>query len=178
MKKVTIRTSKIKIVFGATISLIFSVFSALMLLRPDGLVSYFFRSPELIWLVGFITILFSFISLFYFLKRLFGNGFALIVDEEGIIENTNATSIGFVPWEDVVKIKKTRIASTDFLIIEVRDAKKYIAKSRNFFQTKIMKMNFKYYGTPITINSNTLKCNFTDLEQNVQSIFEEWKAKN
>lgn len=149
-----------------------------MLIDPEHFVSFSFRNEKIIWLVGLVVIALTIPCLFYLFKRLFGDNIALILDGKGITDNSSANSIGFIPWDDVENIKSIKVASTNFLLIELRDPKKYILKSKNIFITRIMKMNLKYYGSPVILSSNSIESNFNDLQRNVIAYFNEWRINN
>lgn len=66
--------------------------------------------------------------------------------------------------------------STKILLIDVNNPEKYIGKAKSRINAKLMRANMKIYETPLSITSNTLKCNFVKLESTIKSEFE--KNKN
>ena len=62
--------------------------------------------------------------------------------------------------------------STKFLLINVTDPEKYIGKAKSGMKAKLMRSNMKMYGTPLSITSNTLKYDFGELEQLIQTEFD------
>jgi len=86
----------------------------------------------------------------------------LIIDSEGIIDNSSAVAAGRVRWDDMTGLTVSKIQSTRFLNILVRSPQACLeGKSR------LMKLagaaNIKMTGTPINISSNALKIKFDDL---------------
>jgi len=95
----------------------------------------------------------------------------LIIDENGITDNSSATSIGLIEWNDITEI---RIANTPkFILINVKNPEKYINKTKNKMKAMLMKMNMKMYGTPLIITLNSLKYDFNELLKIIQIKFEE-----
>ena len=58
--------------------------------------------------------------------------------------------------------------------VYVKNPNKFIESSSGF-KKKIMIANNKMYGTPISITSNTLKCNFDELEKIVLEFYNFYK---
>lgn len=138
----------------------------------------FLANPIVIKTVGIISILFFGATGIYGLQKIFDKRVGLIIDENGITDNTNATSIGLIEWADITEIKTYQVMSTKSLLIKVNNAEKYIGRSKNRIQTNLMKTNMKMVGTPLSITAATLKYKFEDLEQIVQSEFQKYKSKN
>ena len=55
-----------------------------------------------------------------------------LVDEKGITDNTNATSVGLIEWDDITGIDRLEIASSKILIIRTSIAFKLTASKFNF----------------------------------------------
>jgi hypothetical protein len=94
---------------------------------------------------------------------MFDNKVGLTIDENGIIDSTNATSIGLIKWSEITEIKTEQVMSTKFLLIFVKDQRKILEKASGM-KRKLMEANAKMYGTPISITANTLKFDFDKLE--------------
>jgi hypothetical protein len=88
----------------------------------------------------------------------------LIINEDGIIDNTNASSIGLIKWADITEIRTEQVMSTKFLLIYTNNPKQILEKAKGI-KRKLLEGNMKKYGTPLSITSNTIKYNFTDLEK-------------
>jgi hypothetical protein len=48
-------------------------------------------------------------------------------------------------------------------MLQVRNPQDYIDKQTSGFKRKMMQMNYKMYGTPLSITSNGLKVSFDEL---------------
>ncbi len=139
-------------------------------LFADGWEAQFVRA------VGIISILFFGACGLFGFKRLFVNPIGLIIDEKGITDRTNATSIGLVKWEDIITIKTLQVYTNWFLVIYVQNPQDYINKAPNRFIKGTMKANHKLYGSPISIVSTTLAIDFNSLESTVMVAFEKYKT--
>lgn len=133
------------------------------------------RNPMAIKSVGIVGMLFFGATGIYGIRKLFDKKVGLIIDEYGITDNSNASSIGLIEWNDISEIKTEQVMSTKFLLIEVKNPEKYIGKAKSGMKARLMKTNMKMYGTPLSITSNTLKYNFNELEKLIQTEFENSK---
>jgi hypothetical protein len=100
----------------------------------------------------------------YGVKKMFDNSVGLTIDDDGIIDNTNASSIGLIKWNDITEIKTEQVMSTKFLLIFTSDPNRILEKVSGL-KRKLIAGNMKMYGTPLSITSTTLKYNFNDLEK-------------
>ena len=130
------------------------------------------RNPMVIKSVGIIGILFFGATGIYGIRKLFDKKAGLIIDKNGITDNSNASSIGLIAWNDISGIKTEQVMSTKFLLIGVENPEKYIGKAKSGMKARLMKANMKMYGTPLSITSNTLKYEFDKLEKLIQTEFE------
>lgn len=107
------------------------------------------------------------------IRKLFDFRIGLTFNEEGIIDNASALSVGLIKWEDIISFRTIEIQSSKMLLIKVKNPEVYIKKGKTAIQRKLMRANHKLYGTPLFIPSNSLKIKFKDLEKTVE---EQWKA--
>ncbi len=126
----------------------------------------------LLWdISGIAAIIFFGATGIYGIIKLLDKKIGLQIDNQGITDHSSATSIGLIEWQDISGIRSQRIKSQKFIMIDVIDAEKYISKASNKFKRSIMRANMKLYGTPISISSNALQCNFEALRKTVQAEF-------
>jgi hypothetical protein len=154
--------------------LTFVVFGFLGAIRPEDFTSTIFKNLDVIRISGILGVCFFGVGIIFIGRKIFDNRPGLIVDQYGITNNTNATSMGFIEWDDIIRIEKKQVMSTRFLILHTDNPEKYINRAKNVISKKAMNMNYKTYGSPISITSNSLKINFDDLEKLIRS---EFKAK-
>lgn len=87
----------------------------------------------------------------------------LVIDNHGILNNSNILNSTFIPWSDIKEIQIIPVLSTKFLILHLLNNKKYIESASNPIVKKLMLANQKKYGSPISITSGSLKIKFEDL---------------
>jgi len=164
MNRIEIPLSKSKIFLMVVGSIVFVVLGILITISPDTFISAHFRNPNEIRLGGIAGIIFFGAAVFYGIGKLLDKTPGLIVDDNGITDNTNASSVGLINWVDITEIKTQQIKSTKFILIFTSNPEKYLEKVHGF-KRKLMQANMKMYGTPLSIISNTLKLSYTDMEQ-------------
>ncbi len=131
------------------------------------------RNPVVVKGAGILAILFFGAMAVIGIKKLFDKKVGLTIDTHGLTDNSNASSVGFIAWDDIVRIEKQQMMSTKFLLVHVRNPEEYIARARNGVKAKLMRSNMQMYGTPLSITSNTLKCGFDELERLIGVGFEQ-----
>ena len=174
-EKIEIPLSKNKLFLGIGGSILFVVLGVWLFLNADGFQEYsmrLLRNPMVIKGAGILAILFFGATGIYGFRKLFDKKVGLIIDSNGITDNSNASSVGLIEWNDISEIKTQQVMSTKFLLINVTDPEKYIGKVKSGMKARLMRTNMKMYGTPLSITSNTLKYDFEKLEQLIQTEFE------
>ncbi|WP_373400696.1 STM3941 family protein [Algoriphagus halophilus] len=101
----------------------------------------------------------------------------MTIDQDGITDNSNATSVGLIEWGDITDIGTVQVASTKILMLETDKPDKYIEQAKNGISKRAMKANHKMYGSPLSIISNSLKIKYDDLEKLIREEFEKRKKK-
>jgi hypothetical protein len=172
MNTIEIPFSKQKIVFGIVVSITFVILGyylfAIIADQQNRL------DPRLAKAVGILGIIFFGGTGIFAIKKLFDKSLGLIISEEGIFENTNALSIGFISWDNITAIKIIQIKSTKILLIFVKNPQLYLDNVSGF-KKFLMKSNHSMYGTPLSITSVTIKLKFNELEQIINQRFEEYR---
>lgn len=105
----------------------------------------------------------------YGLLRLFDGAPGLVLDREGIIDNSSGVAAGRVAWREIRDIRVMSVSGQRFLAFVVNDPEKYLGKG-NIVSRLFVKLNYKMYGTPIFISSHSLKVKFEDLEKLIQDF--------
>lgn len=91
MEDIEIRLSKKKLILLLLTGVGFVICSILFIINPSHFVSFIIRSEKIIFLIGITGIIvFGIASIFLFIK-LFDSKPGLIINKEGIIDNTNFT---------------------------------------------------------------------------------------
>ncbi len=173
---IEIKLSKKKIILLFIAGLVFVIFGYLGAIRPEDFVSTIFRNPEIIRISGIAAVSFFGLGIIFIARKLFDKKPGLIIDEFGITDNTNATSMGLIEWNDITRVEKKQVMSTKFLILHTNNPEKYINRAKNIISKQAMNMNYKTFGSPISIISSSLKINFDDLEKMITSEFEKRRS--
>ncbi len=174
MNKIEIPLSKTKLFLGIGGSVLFVVLGIYLFATIADNQTQF--NATVVKVVGIASVLFFGATGIYGIKKLFDANIGLTIDENGITDNTNATSIGLISWGDILEICTVQIASTKFLLIYTTNPDKYLDKVKGF-KRKLMQGNNKMYGTPLSITSTTLKYNFNELEKLINNRLSEQREK-
>lgn len=177
MNKIEIPISKTKTSLLLVGALIFVILGVLFIMTPEKFVTIIFRNPQIIRIAGIASVLFFGGAGIYGLRKLFDKSVGLIIDEIGITDNSNASSVGLIEWSNIIEIKTEQVMSTRFLLIFVSNPDKYLDRE-NGFKQKLMRGNMKKYGTPLSITSNTLSYTYDDLERLIKNKLAESKMPN
>lgn len=86
----------------------------------------------------------------------------LIIDAEGIIDNSSAIAAGRVRWSDITGFSVSKIQGTRILNILVASPESYVA-GKGWLSRMAGAANIKLVGTPINISSHSLKIDFDEL---------------
>lgn len=172
VEKVEIPLSRRKIAGILICAVAFIILGILFMINPQTFVSPIMQNPEVIRISGFVAVGFFGVCLAFLIKKLSSGKMGLTIDQYGITDNTNATSVGLVEWGDITGIVKKQIMSNKFLVLHTNNPEKYINRAKNVVERRAMKMNNKTYGSPITIIASSLKIDFNDLEILIRSEFE------
>jgi hypothetical protein len=169
--EIRIPLSKFKISLLLIGSLLFVAASLCMIIFHVE--TFFFRNKNVIIFIGVCGVLFFGVTTLFALRKLLDTKPGIIIDKNGIIDNSNSTSLGVIKWSDISEIKIDSINGKKVLVILVNNPDDYIQRDTNAFTRKALEVNYKYLSTPIVISTATLNCRFEDLVEIVQSKFKE-----
>jgi hypothetical protein len=160
---ITIPLSKRKILLLALGAAAFVAVGVWLYLIADHLPH---RSPLFVKLMAGVCVIFFGLCGVYGARKLFDAAPGLVIDAQGILDNSSAVSAGLIPWSEVTGIKVTTLNAQRFLTIEVRDPENYIQRASGL-KRLFVALNAKHFGGPIQITSNTLEMPFDDLVKNI-----------
>lgn len=104
------------------------------------------------------------LCLVFWLIKLFDGSPGLVLDREGIIDNSSALAAGRVAWREIRDVRVISVQGQRFLAFVVDDPERYLGKG-SILKRFLVKMNYRMYGTPIFISAHSLKMNFNELEK-------------
>ena len=96
------------------------------------------------------------------LIKLFDKRPGLIIDNEGLHDNSGVSKGRLIPWKHITHFDIAQIKQTRLLLIFVDNVDEVINRE-SMWKQKIMKLTNNMYGTPVSISSGTLKCDFDAL---------------
>jgi hypothetical protein len=94
--------------------------------------------------------------------KLFDPRPGLVIDREGIFDNSSGVSAGHVPWSEIKRFHVTGVKRERFLTIVVADPEKYIRRA-SLLKRPWMRMNAKQFGGAIQIGANALRMDFEEM---------------
>ncbi len=172
MKEIKLSNKKIILLFFASLS--FTIFSIFFILFPEKFVSFIFFSERFIKNIGYIGSLFFGLACILLFTKLFDKKPGLIINKDGIIDNSNFSSVGLISWSDILNIESKKVVSSDFLLLKVKNPEEYISRV-SYLKRILLRKNFETYNTPITITSAGLECNFKELEKIILDNYLKYK---
>lgn len=178
MEIIRIKRNYIKTIFLLVAGIIFGILCLNMFLNPDKYASFVFKSTSFIQFFGLIGSIFTFVSIILVTIKTFRNKYGLIITKEGIIDLSSVGSIGLIHWKDIKGIKRKKVMSTEFLLIDVRNPNEYLDKAKNKLILNLLKSNLSMYGTPIALSSVALQCNFHELKTMLNNYYQIFLEKH
>jgi serine phosphatase RsbU (regulator of sigma subunit) len=107
----------------------------------------------------------------YAAKRWLDKGPGLEINKLGIIDNSGFVSAGNIFWSDVEEVNTNKILFSDCIIIKVKNPERYIRNQKNPFKRMWLRMENRYYGSPVNISTGGLKFKAKDLFRIVQQHY-------
>jgi hypothetical protein len=160
---IEIPLSKKKMILTLLGSIAFVGIGVWFLIAPPKISNPVFGDPTLLFIVGLASILFFGLVAVVVIRKLPDNKAGLTINEQGIIDNSSGVSAGLVLWSDIEEIRVSQVMSQKFLMFIVRNPQDYINRQTNPLKRKGMEMNYKSYGSPVSISANALQTNFDNL---------------
>lgn len=174
INQVVIPFNKSKLWGMALCCAVFILLGFLFVLTPYHFKSPLIHSLTIIRILGFIALALFGYFLGLYIPRLTAGEPGLVVDEQGITDNTTHAAPGLIPWKDIVAIHPQKITGQKFMVIKVSDPQIYIEKAKGI-EARSLKGNLQLCGSPVVISAAALKCNFKTLENILTEAFEKYK---
>jgi hypothetical protein len=174
-KEVIVPLNKIKLRKYLGISIVFVGIGVYILTIDAEKQIGFLNDNFLLKMVGIILILFFSISLVYYIKKWRDKKPALIINNDGILDNTSMFSVGHILWKDTKYISVEEVYTNRSICIFLDNADKYLNRQTNFLKRKFMQLNSKKRGLYVTFPEAALDYNFDELNNILKSFFNEQK---
>ncbi|MNK43397.1 hypothetical protein D3C87_621000 [compost metagenome] len=127
--------------------------------------------------IGAASIVFFGFASYFLVRNLMANGPGLMIDDSGIINYSSASGIK-IYWKDIQAIEVLTIKSQPIILFKVSNPQTYINRETNRFKRKMMALNYKWYGAPVSISANGLQISFQKLLQLVSDRLEVYTNNN
>lgn len=175
-EQIEIPLSKTKMLLTLLGSIMFVGLGLWFLINPTKINNPIFDNPTTIFIVGLVSIIFFGLAAVTIFRKFSDKKAGLIINREGIIDNSSGVSAGLISWTDIQEIKVSQVMNQKFLMIIVRNPQDYLDKVTNALKRNAMKINYKTYGSPISISSNALQANFDDLYKLLVEKMNEYRS--
>lgn len=142
-------------------------------------IDFFAQYQFLNWIIRIIcvaaAIVFTYRTIMFIIKILSSKPL-LIVDENGVTDNTTPLSLGFVEWADVRGIYLEGQVGTHTIEIDIENEEKYISKLSQRKQAVLYNGVYSDCAT-ISIDLGLTEEDCQDLVGRMQQIFDEYKKE-
>jgi hypothetical protein len=162
-QRIEIPLSKSKIVKMLIGALVFVAIGFWFVIAPPTIENSFWGSPAKLTITGYASIIIFGLSAITLVRKLTDTKSGLIIDREGIIDHSGGMSAGQILWNDIINISVIEIHKQKMIMLEVKNPQEYIGRQSSLLKRKSMELNYKMYGTPISITANGLDIPFKEL---------------
>ncbi|MFD0710818.1 STM3941 family protein [Paenibacillus sp. GCM10027626] len=121
--------------------------------------------------IGIISILFFGACLLYFMYRLINKKPSLVIDEEGLTDNSSYIGGGRLLWTDIKEIKLYMFMGQQFIGIELNDNQSYLDRQSGL-KKMLMGLNRSMVKAPVNIAQNSFAIPLDQLCSYMVSMWE------
>ena len=139
-------------------------------IRPD-------HDPLFVHGIALLCMIFFGLCGLYAIRKLFDKRPGIRFTKEGIIDHSSGVAMGLIPWSDITGFKVHKMHSTRFLVVQLADPQKYVAKG-SIVRQKVNQASMSMCGSPVTLNSNSLEISFDELEKLCETYFSRYGSRN
>lgn len=147
------------------------------IISPPNIENSFWGNPAKITIAGYASIIFFGLCSFFFIRKLFDTKTGLMIDSNGITDNSSGLSVGHIPWSDIEQISVVEIYKQKLILLHIKNPQHYIDKQTSFLKRKGMELNNKMYKTPLSITANGLRISFDKLLILITKKFQDSKVR-
>jgi hypothetical protein len=125
--------------------------------------------PIYVKAVSVLAVGFFGLCMLYGVLKLFDRAPGLVLDREGIIDNSSGLAAGRVAWREIREVRVVSVKGQRFLALLVTDPQKYLGKGNALIRW-FVEMNYRMHGTPILVSAHSLKVTLDDLEKRIEEF--------
>lgn len=165
-----------KLLLFALGALIFVYLGYRLVSDADSFISSKYRGTGFIIVAGIISIIFFGMIAILVITILINRKPAFIINSKGIIDHGSAIGGFLIRWEDIGRLQIKTIQKTKFIIVHVKNPQFYLTQA-GIFKRFWMNLNYKIYGTPIAITTNTMNISTEELIKMIRESKKEFNKK-
>ncbi len=109
----------------------------------------------------------------YCLKKLFDNKPGLIIDENGLWNNSSIISNHTIKWNELSGVGLRKIRNEKILFLYFTDDKSFIMKF-NLIERFFMRISLSLHNSPIGISTRSLKYDIDKLNREIKYRIKNW----
>jgi hypothetical protein len=158
------RKKMLWLVLGSVIITVFSIWFYLSINTGSITVNLLCKT------IAAIACLLFGISTAYGIDKLRDEKPALVVDAEGIKDNSSAIAVNLIKWKEIYEVKVMIIRQTKLLLIFVDHPQQFLEREKNILKRVLMMINYSIFKTPVTISASSLDYNFIKLARIIASM--------
>jgi len=176
-KQINLSKRKLLLLTGG--SIVFVLIGAWMLMLDVATIESYrrFNNPTITHSIGFLSVVLFSLMAFLYYKKVSDNQPGLVFSPSGIAHNSSIFSSTFIPWTDIAGSDITKKYNQKLLMISLKQPEKYIECSNVWMKT-LNTLNQTFYGSPITILTNTLETDIHELSDTFNDYFAQYETKN
>jgi len=106
----------------------------------------------------------------YAVAKLFDRSPAVILDREGIIDNSSAGAVGRIRWDEISDLRVSTIGTQRFLTIDVVDVRRFAGRG-GVVRRLLNAGNVRLVGSAINIPTLTLAVSMDELFRQVEIFY-------
>ena len=110
-------------------------------------------NPTLVTAVGYVGLTFFGLAGLYIFYKLFDSKPGLVIDKDGIYDNSSAAAGHLIEWEIITGLRVEKVMSTKFLLIDIENPEEFMERASGI-KKKLIWGTYKMYGTPTSITGN------------------------
>ena len=114
------------------------------------------------------VLFFGFIFL-YLIRTLFDRRPMLIIDRDGITDNSSAAALGFIPWSDLGEARVTTLAGNEFVELRLRHEEKYF-ETMSGLKKLLIKANRTGGHEIVCLNLLTVNCSSDEILREIEKM--------
>jgi len=166
--------NKKKLVKFLILSFVFVAIGIWMLLSNHNSSNGLLSNPVVRRAVAVLGILFFGAAAIIFIRRLASKKPAVIINDNGFIENASMFNWGLVSWGDITGFRKLQVGRTWFIIVMLVNPVDFINRQTGI-KRKLVTINGRQYGSPVSIAANGLSITIDELLLTLEEKFRQYR---